>query len=178
MVASVRQPTRPQATQSRQVPGKRNWVAGVALFLVCQILAVLFVEGVLYCTGLGEEEIFRFDRDIGFMHMTNKRITWRTEGFAQSYLDADGMRQPGLTVAKPADTFRVAVLGDSMVEAFQVPLEQTFGEIIAKRLSPFDSKEVQWLNFGTSGYSTVQEYLQMKRQVMKYHPDLVILCYK
>jgi hypothetical protein len=177
MVTTLRQPTKQPATQDRGSSGRPRWIVGVAFFLLCQCAAILFVEGILYCTGLGEEEIFRFDSDIGFVHMTNKRITWRTEGFAQSYLDADGMRQPGLTIARPANTFRVAVLGDSMVEGLQVPLAQTFGEIIAHRLSPFDHKQIQWLNFGTSGYSTVQEYLQMKRQVMKYQPDLIILCY-
>src|SRR6185437_43987 len=180
MVTSTRERIKsaaPHRQGSGPVPAGFSPLRKIAIFLFWQLLAILFVEAILFCAGLGEEEIFSFDQAIGFTHMHNKRVTWRSEGFAQSYLDNDGMREPGLTIAKPANTYRVAVLGDSMVESFHVPIDQTFGEIIARRLSPLDGKRVQWLNFGTSGYSTVQEYLQLKRQVMKYKPDLVLVCY-
>src|SRR5436309_1535143 len=85
------------------------WMLGI---LACQMVAIFFVEAIFYCSGLGEEEIFHFDPQIGFVHMRNKRVTWRSEGFAQSYLNDDGMREPNLTVAKPANTYRVALLGD------------------------------------------------------------------
>jgi hypothetical protein len=152
------------------------WRAVLAI-LLCQVLAIVLVEAFLWCAAMGEEEIFHFDREIGFVHMHDKRITWRTEGFAQSYLDSNGLREHNVTVAKPADTYRVALLGDSLVEGLQVTDEQTFGQIIARRLSPLSGKKVQVLNFATSGYSTVQEYLLLKRNVMQFQPDLVLDCY-
>jgi lysophospholipase L1-like esterase len=158
-------------------PARPSKWRSFGVFIAWQLIAILFVEAVLFCAGLGEEEIFKFDSEVGFRHMPNKRITWRTEGFAQSYLNEDGMREPGLTVAKPANTYRIALLGDSMVEGFQVPVEQTFGEVAAKEIGDIDGKKLQVLNFGISGYSTAQEYLQLKRQVLKYQPDLVLLCY-
>jgi hypothetical protein len=147
----VKKPTAPITGQTASLK-RRTRIRALALVVACQLLAILFVEAVLYCAGLGEEEIFKFEPQIGFVHMKNKRITWRTEGFATSYLNDDGMREPQLTVAKPANTYRVAVLGDSMVEGFQVPIEQTFGEIIRERLGDVNGKKIQWLNFGTSGY--------------------------
>lgn len=165
------------STPVRPRPSARARWAAIAMILLCQVLAIGFVEFVLWCAGMGEEEIFHFDPQIGFVHMHDKRITWRTEGFAQSYLNHDGMREANLTVAKPANTYRVAVLGDSIVEGLQVPIEQTFGQIIARRLTPLSGKKIEFLNFGTSGYSTVQEYLLLKRSAMKYHPDLVLVCY-
>ena len=162
-------------TESARAP--RNWVKTLALVLVWQMVALLFVEAVLFCAGLGEEEIFKLDPVLGVKHMTNKRITHRTEGFAQSWLNEDGMREPGLTVQKPANTYRIATMGDSMVEGMQVPIEETFGALLEKQLKVPDGKHVQVLNFGTSGYSTAQEYLQLKNQVLKYQPDLVVLCY-
>lgn len=153
----------------------------VIAIIAWQVIAVLFVEAVLYWAGLGEEEIFRLDERIGFTHMANKRITWRQEGpGTQSCFNRDGMREPGLTIAKPTNTYRIALLGDSMVESLQVPIEKTFGQILGSKLSnnicePYAF--VQVINFGTSGYSTVQEYLQLKDKVMKYNPNLVILGY-
>lgn len=149
----------------------------MAPYLVWQLIAILFVELVLFWAGLGEEEIFKIDPELGTRHMTSKRITWRSEGFAKSYLDADGMREPGLTVTKPPGTYRIALLGDSMVESLQVPIEDTFGQILERRFKKDGLSNIQVLNFGTSGYSTAQMYLQLKKQVLKYKPDLVLMVY-
>jgi hypothetical protein len=158
-------------------PAGKNILLRLAPYLVWQLIALLVVECVLFAAGIGEEEIFKLDPVLGTRHMTNKRITWRSEGYAQSYFNEDGMRETNLTVAKPAGTYRVALLGDSMVEGLQVPLDQTFGQIMQARLQADMKQPVQVLNFGTSGYSTAQEYLQLKMQVMKYKPDLVLLYY-
>ncbi len=131
----------------------------------------------LYWTGLGEQDIYKLDRVIGFKHFPDKRVTWRSEGYSQSYFDSDGMREPGLTIAKPAGVYRVALLGDSMVEGLQVPIDQTFGKLIEPKLSKDTGRNVQVINFANSGYSTVQEYLQLKDKVFKYKPDLVVLGY-
>jgi hypothetical protein len=158
-------------------PKRRNWLAFVAACLALQLGALLFTECVLYVAGLGEEEIFAFDKELGTKHMTNKRITWRSEGFGCTYLDADGLQDPGLTVAKPANTYRVAVLGDSMVEGLQVPGDKKFTRLLNRSVKLANGKNVQFVNFGTSGYSTAQEYTQLKNQVFKYAPDMVVVCY-
>ena len=141
------------------------------------MLAILFVEVGLFFAGLGEEEIFKLDSQVGFKHMTNKRITWRSEGLGTSYFDAHGLREPNVTLIKPAGTYRIALLGDSLTESLQVPLEQSFSYAMEKGLQEQTHKQIQVLNFGTSGYSTAQEYLQLKNDVLAFKPDLVLLCY-
>jgi hypothetical protein len=168
-------PVPAKSTRRPEKPGKR--IAVIAVIIVWQLIALLFVEGILYCAGLGEEDIFQLDRKIGFTHFPNKRVTWRSEGYSQSYFDSDGMRDPGLTIAKPAGVYRIALLGDSMVEGLQVPIEETFGKQVEKQLSGNIGRPIQVLNFGNSGYSTAQEYLQLQRKVLKYKPDLVVLGY-
>ncbi len=183
-VQSPSRTKRPGATGSQA--RRRRIIASVLFFLVLQAAAILLVELILFWAGLGEEEIFRIDPVLGTRHMTSKRVTWRSEGFARSYLDADGMREPGLTIAGKPGTYRIALLGDSMVEGLQVPVEKSFGKILERRLNETNTRyysregnrrNIEVLNFGTSGYSTVQEYLQLKVQVLKYKPDLVLLLY-
>lgn len=154
-----------------------SWPTLVFSYLIWQIAALLAVEALLAVAGLGEEELFHLDKQLGTMHMTNKSITWRKEGYAHSYLNADGMREPGLTIAKKPGVYRIALLGDSQIEAIQVPLEKSWGKLLEKNLTEKLHRPVEVLNFGVSGYSTVQEYLLMKRQVFKYQPDLVIMGY-
>ena len=176
---------------------KTNFFLAIVLFIALQIVVILLLEGVLFACGLGEEETFKLDKDLGFVHMPNKRITWRSEGFAQSYFDANGMREPGVTIAKPANTYRIAFLGDSLTESLQVPLNESFSYLLEQQLNQdlknqntglgsdrvaelkkaIGNKNIQVLNFGVSGYATVQEYLLLKKKVLEFQPDLVILCY-
>jgi hypothetical protein len=146
-------------------------------YIAWQLVALLAVEATLAFAGLGEEELFKLDPEIGTVHMTNKSITWRKEGYARSYLHGNGLRESGVTVAKPAGVYRIVLLGDSQVEGIQVALEDTAGQLLEKRLTKMLGRPVQVLNFGVSGYSTVQEFLLMKREVFKYSPDMVLMGY-
>ncbi len=165
--------------QRTSLPAKKRDSLPVLLgkIVVWQLLAILFVEAALFAAGLGEEEIFRLDPQVGFKHMTNKRITWRSEGLSTSYFNSFGLREPNVTLAKPAGTYRIALLGDSLTESLQVPLEKSFSYGIEKDLQASLKKPVQVLNFGTSGYSTAQEFLQLKNDVLAFKPDLVLVCY-
>ncbi|MBY0358823.1 MAG: hypothetical protein K2W82_12535 [Candidatus Obscuribacterales bacterium] len=177
MVATLRKPTSNEKdAKPKGLPPLSFWQK-IAPYLFWQIAAVLFVEFALFCAGLGEEEIFKLDPILGSRHMTNKRVTWRSEGFAQSYFNAEGLRENEALLAKPPGTYRIALLGDSLTESLQVPLEASFGRLLQNKLSEQNNRPVQILNFGTSGYSTAQEYLQLRQQVLKYKPDLVLVCY-
>ena len=75
----------------------------------------------------------------------------------------------------PAGTLRIALLGDSYIEAFEVPFEKTAGEVLERRLSALRGTPVEVLNFGEGGYGTGQELLTLQHEVWKYSPDLVLL---
>jgi hypothetical protein len=52
---------------------------------------------------------------------------YQREGTSYVRINSDGLRDREHPKAKPAGTFRIAVLGDSFTEAMHVPMEQTFG---------------------------------------------------
>jgi hypothetical protein len=75
------------------------------------------------------------------------------------------------TYKKPDNCFRVAVIGDSYVEALQVDVDKSFLAIIEKYLT---DKNIQVYNFGHSGAS-LSQYLNVLRYVIKkYSPNLVV----
>jgi len=92
--------------------------------------------------------------------------------------NSKGLNDKEHPYAKPAGTARIVILGDSFVEALQVPRGQNFCEIIEKRLNAGNPAEkYETINMGTSGYSPILEYVYLKREGLKYEPDVVILCF-
>ncbi len=71
-----------------------------------------------------------------------------------------------------AGVFRILVIGDSFVfGAGGVEASNRFADILAK-----SAKNVEVINTGVPGYGADQEYLYLKTEGLKYHPDLVLLC--
>jgi hypothetical protein len=90
-------------------------------------------------------------------------------------INSDGWRGPEVALKRPAGTLRIALVGDSFIEAFEVPFEKTVGEVLEHRLSSLRGTPVEVLNFGQGGYGTSQELLTLKHEVWKYSPDLILL---
>ncbi|PYQ23833.1 MAG: hypothetical protein DMF81_07510 [Acidobacteria bacterium] len=59
----------------------------------------------------------------------------RKEGFSEGHFNSHGFRDYERTWEKPPNTYRILVLGDSYVEAFQVPLERAFPALLEVRLN-------------------------------------------
>lgn len=100
------------------------------------------------------------------------------EGESYVRINRDGFRGPNFTTQKPPDTIRIAVLGDSYVEAIQVAEDKTFVDVIQRKLKDcplLKGKHIQVMNFGVDGYGTAQELITLKRKVWAYHPDIVVL---
>jgi hypothetical protein len=98
----------------------------------------------------------------------------RSEGEAFIKISSDGLRDREHSRKKPPNTVRIAVLGDSMAEALQVPQEATFWSVVERRVrdcGEFGARDVEVLNFGVSGYGTAQELLTLRHRVSEYAPD-------
>lgn len=105
---------------------------------------------------------------------------WTDEGRTYIRINQAGYRDRDHTTTKPTGTIRIAVLGDSYTEAFQVPLERTYWSIAEARLSDCASARrlaVEVLNFGVYAYGTAQELLTLRTRVWAYDPDIVVLLF-
>ena len=68
---------------------------------------------------------------------------------------------------------RILIIGDSVAFGSSVNQTAIFAEVLEELLG--SSYEV--LNFGVSGYATVNEVALLKEEGLSYHPDTVILTY-
>lgn len=91
-------------------------------------------------------------------------------------IDNYGFRGENITVTKPANTYRIFVLGGSTVYNSAIPYEQTFAKILEKDLQKkYRDKKIQVLNAGMDGYTTEHSLIQYLFKIKDFHPDLIIM---
>ena len=132
----------------------------------------------LRLAGVSFPVIVQIDSIRGTSLRPNAEVLHMEEGNAFVKINSEGLHDRERSKVKPENTFRIAVLGDSLVEARQVPIDTNFVSILEKNLGVCESlkkKKVEVLNFGVSDYGTAQELLTLKHFVWDYSPDMVVL---
>jgi hypothetical protein len=104
--------------------------------------------------------------------------TWRVRNeIAAPYrINAQGWNSGigDYAVARRPGVSRIAVVGDSFVEALQVACDRSLGERLAADLAT-GGRAVEVYRFGISG-APLSQYLQMiEREVARYRPDWVVV---
>lgn len=162
-------------------PGRLKALAGKLLLILCGVLVgALLAEIVLRVAGFSYPEFYQPDAARGYALRPGKQGWYMKEGKAFVAINSAGFRDRERTLAKPEGTFRIAVVGDSFPEAFQVEMSEAFWFILEKKLQEcgaFGGKQVEVLNFGVSGYGTGQELITLRERVWDYAPDLVMLTF-
>lgn len=78
-------------------------------------------------------------------------------------------------IPKPPNTYRIVVLGDSFVEAAQVPLNKTFFELLEQKLN--EKKEAvryEVIPIAKSGHGTLMNLLFAREYALRFEPDLIV----
>src|SRR5260370_4592692 len=113
------------------------------------------------------------DKDFGFESTPGCRGIWTTEHRARLQLNSLGLRDVERDLAKPAGTFRIGLLGDSMVEAAQVSQQATFGAIAERRLRA-DGYNIELINLAIAGPNPIRQLWRLERPGYPLNLDLVI----
>jgi len=142
-------------------------------------LALLLVEAGLrlFVPQSGRPQ-FIPDPVLGYRHRPDQALWVSDEGGEfRAWFTTNPQGDPDRkrSLEKGGGVYRIAVVGDSMVEAAQVAREERFTELLERSLSETSGLPVEVLNFGASGYSTAQEWLYYREHVRSFRPDLVLL---
>lgn len=89
--------------------------------------------------------------------------------------NAEGFTGNDYNLEKPAGTIRIALLGDSFLEAMQIDWEKTFAHLLEKKLNENSTTTFEVMNFGIGGQGTTEELSRYHYYVKKYQPDYVTL---
>lgn len=85
-----------------------------------------------------------------------------------------GMRDRDYTLEKPPGTYRIALLGSSIVMGWMVPQEQIFESLLEDRLNREHSgRRYEILNFALNRYSPLSQIDVLKKQALQFKPDAI-----
>lgn len=120
----------------------------------------------------------RYDPQIGValipnMHLVHSRGCFQGEVSINRW----GMRDRDRTMEKPPGEFRIAMIGDSGVEAVHVKPDEVVNIRMEKLLHDRGYRNIEVLAFGVEGIGTTQELLLYEQKVRQFHPDLVLLMF-
>ena len=116
-----------------------------------------------------------YDPLLGWRKKPGARVVYkRREYTTEVAINSHGLRDPERGYEAAPGTFRVLALGDSFLEGYTVPLEQTVTQVLERELGATGCR-AQVINGGTQAYSTDQELLFYRSEGAKYAPQVVAL---
>jgi lysophospholipase L1-like esterase len=121
--------------------------------------------------------LFTDDPVIGYRLRPGARTRFATSEFAADIsVTAAGVRDEEEVGPKRPGERRIVILGDSLVLSVQVDFEQTFGELLERRLNANAPAGVRYrvINAGVQGYGPVQELLFFRQVARQLEPDVVL----
>ena len=158
----------------------RAWRGNVALAVGSVVIALTLCEICMRAAGVAFPRFDRPDALLGGSLIPGASGWYTQEGHAFVAINAAGFRDRDRDLVPPPGGLRIAVLGDSFTEARHVAQEETFAAVAERELSgcaALAGRHAELLNFGVSGYGTVQELLLLRERVWDWHPDEVVLAF-
>ena len=152
--------------------------ANVLVAAASVALTLLIAEIGLRIANVAYPEFNRLDPLLGWSPRPKIAGIYAVEGRTWISINEEGFRDIDHRQEKPADTLRVAVLGDSFAEGREVPLDKVFWKVMESGLSrclQTKGLTAEVLGFAVNGYGTAQQVLVLENRVAKYAPDVVLL---
>jgi len=155
------------------------WLKNICISCIAVVVFTIILEIIIRTTHLFGARIswakpdpvivYRFTPNATYWYLkeNNHPIT----GNINKY----GWRDRDWSILKPVNTVRIAVLGDSFVEAFQVESNRTFLALTEMILNSDKKINYELMNFGISGVTQTEELIILENDVIKFSPDAVIL---
>lgn len=86
-----------------------------------------------------------------------------------------GLRDQEYSIEKPVNTYRVAIVGDSVTFGLGVKQEEGYPEVLEKKLQlALPHKNVEVINFGIPAYNGQQKLAMIAERAVEYNPDIIV----
>jgi len=88
-------------------------------------------------------------------------------------INSKGLRDHEYDYEKSPETYRILALGDSVTMGFGVNIEDVYVKRIENLLKK-DDENYEVVNLGVGGYNVWHEFHYLKKEGLKYNPDMII----
>lgn len=167
-----------------QKTNRKTFLMNIMILLVTLLLFFLIFEVTLrainpkpkYERG-NEFSFYEYDELLGWKNKANSSGEfYMPDSVSTIEINSKGLRDVEHSYIKKSGIKRIQFYGDSFTWGYGVNASSRFTEIFAKEVKK-DFPNIEVINLGTTGYGTDQQYLQLKSEGLKYHPDVVIIAY-
>ena len=152
---------------------KRGFVYGLK-FIAAVLVTFACFEVYFRTTEISLPSFVVDDPVLGRTFRPNARAALLQEGFYMDRINEYGYLGPAYPPEKTKGSLRVALCGDSFVEAFQVFPQWNLRSVLEAELSKRLGRRVEVLNFGRSGQDLRTMYTYYKDLVSQFQPDITI----
>lgn len=163
-----------------KMPGAgRQLPANVLLALLACAATLGAAELLLRATWTVERVTLVHDPLLGFRGRGGARTVWTREMAGQPRtvtLNAEGFHDHERSRQPVVGTTRLVFLGDSFLEAYQVDIDSSFSQRLARRLTEGGIATVEAVNQGVHGYGLGVHALYVRERLAAWQPDAVVLC--
>lgn len=153
----------------------------ITKFFSITLLFILFLTGCLLILELfiRSAEIeslsnFEVDPENGKRFLPERKMLYINEGFYVGKTNKYRYLGPAYPQEKDTGTYRIALIGDSFIEAFQLFDRLSMRATLEKELKKLTGKEIQVLNFGRSGFTFEDMFVYHKIFCSNFQSDITL----
>src|SRR5215831_3776843 len=145
--------------------------------MVSILLGSLLAEGLTRLALPFSTVEYRVDPDVGQILVASQRTRWVHRDYDEVVeTNSAGFHDVEHQIYKPADAYRVVVLGDSFIEALSAPIESGFTYQLEQLLQrEVKTERVEVINLAVGGSGPAQYLRMLEAKGSAYGPDLVIM---
>jgi hypothetical protein len=120
---------------------------------------------------------YLIDSNVGPILAPHQKSRWVNQDYDVTIVtNSAGFHDGEHVLQKPSDFYRIVVLGDSFVEALQVPVADGFCQQLERVLkASVHRSRVEVVNLAISGTGPAQQYRVLETMGLRYQPDLVVM---
>ncbi len=152
-------------------------ISKVTIFLFGCLFAFIVGEIVLRGLGYAASDIYT-QGEAGLLILNpNEKIHIHSVCFQNDVqTNSLGFHSREYSFERLEGVFRIAVIGDSFVEAMQVPRDKTFTSFLEEKLNSLGNKSYKYevMPFGISSHGTYRNIMYFEKYAAQFKPDLVI----
>ncbi len=154
-----------------------NTIKQLFLFIISFVFIIVISELFIRNAKISEVSFAEYYDDIGKGLAKANTFVYFNEGFCITSTNVSRFIGKDVPREKRENTVRIALVGDSHVEALQVFERHHFGYLIEERLNKkFEKKniKIEVLNFGRSSFNIGHMFAYQRLFIDKFNPDYVL----